>query len=299
MHPLVAEISGRRVGIELEVAIPIVGRGQTRDIQDLLARILTSHGVSSHARPYSHLPIPDGYDLSVEYDGSLSGEQRYAGISWAQIEIKTRPMAYTEIQRVLPPALEIVRYVGARVTTTCGFHVHHDCPEVAERPQVVRNLAHLWWRYHKVIYGLVAPSRKQNSYCRPPEQNEATRFDNCRTFGQLCRQLRGCERHSGLNLTNLADRRRRTVEWRLHGGTTDWSKISAWALATQRWVEHAAQRSCQYRPEPVANTQSGLNALLLTTGLRPNSRIYSKVAKELREVGKFLLRRWKRFNEDS
>ena len=32
---------------------------------------------------------------------------------------------------------------------------------------------------------------------------------------------------------------------------------------------------------------------------KPNSRIYPKVGKELRQVGKFLLRRWKQFNEDS
>ncbi len=39
-----------------------------------------------------------------------------------------------------------------------------------------------------------------------------------------------------------------------------------------------------------------MNALLVTTGLKSNSRIYSKVDKELRQVGKFLLRRWKAFN---
>ncbi len=44
------------------------------------------------------------------------------------------------------------------------------------------------------------------------------------------------------------------------------------------------------------NTQAGLNALLVTTGLKGNSRIYRKVDKELRDVGKFLLKRWKHFN---
>lgn len=100
----------------------------------------------------------------------------------------------------------------------------------------------------------------------------------------------------GLNLTNLLDDSRRTVEWRLHGGTTDWIKVKNWVLATQRWVEHSVARSCHYRAEPVPNNRHGLNALLLVSGLRPNSRVYSKVDAELRMVGRYLLRRWKHFN---
>ena len=146
------------------------------------------------------------------------------------------------------------------------------------------------------MYGVVAPSRQSHMYCRPPRQDDAKMFDICRTYESLQRKLCHEERYTGLNLSNLANRDRMTVEWRLHGGTTDWSKIRPWVLATQRWVEHAVKRSCHFKPEPVANTQAGLNALLVTTGLKSNSRIYRKVDKDLREVGKYLLNRWKHFN---
>jgi hypothetical protein len=108
--------------------------------------------------------------------------------------------------------------------------------------------------------------------------------------------LHGPDRYQGLNLNNLADQERMTVEWRIHGGTTEWSKIGLWILATQRWVEHAIQRSCHVKAEPIPNTQQALQSLLITTGLKPNSRIYSQVDKELRNVGKYLLRRWKFLN---
>ncbi len=298
MAPLTAEVAKNRLeGVELEVTLPIVGTGSSSDVQLLLAQILSNHGFPSCARSYSRAPIPQGYNLSVEYDSSVQGERRYAGISWSQIEIKTRPMTFPKLANLLPPALEIIRYLGARVTPSCGFHVHHHLPDVVERPLIVRNLMHLWWRYQRVIYGLVAPSRVNNAYCRPPTQAEATHLDNCRTYQQLRQKLASCERQSGLNLTNLADSSRRTVEWRIHGGTLDWQKISAWVLATQRWVEHSIQRSCQYRPEPLPNTQASLNSLLVTTGLKPNSRIYPQVDKELRQVGRFLLKRWKHFNQ--
>ncbi len=177
-----------------------------------------------------------------------------------------------------------------------GLHVHHHLPEAVERPEVIRNLAHLWWRFHPVIYGLVAPSRQNNQYCRKPTQADATMFDHVRTYPNLTAKLARCDRYMGLNLTNLTNRDRMTVEFRVHGGSTDWTKIGAWILATQRWVEHAVARSCHYRPEPVPNTQAGLNALLIATGLKPNSRIYKRIDKPLRQAGRFLLRRWQHFN---
>jgi hypothetical protein len=155
---------------------------------------------------------------------------------------------------------------------------------------------HLWWRFSPVMFGLVAPSRRNNQYCRPPTSDDAIRFDGVSSYAGLVAKLARCDRYVGLNLTNLANTERLTVEWRLHGGTTDWNKIKAWILATQRWTEHAVARSCHYRQDPMGSTQAGLNALLVATGLKPNSRIYNKVEKELRQVGRFLLKRWKRFN---
>jgi hypothetical protein len=102
----VATISQRRLGIELEtVLVNTTGRGDTRDVQDVIARVLTSEGIPSVVRPYSRDSIPEGFDLAIEHDSSLRGEQRYSNISWAQVEIKTRPMTFGELERILPPAL--------------------------------------------------------------------------------------------------------------------------------------------------------------------------------------------------
>lgn len=289
-------ITNRLIGCEIEAVLPIVGTGNNVDVQQLLAQILTAQGIRSVARQYSHDPVPSGCMLAVEHDGSLRDETKYAGLRWSHVEIKTMPMPWTQVNEILPRALEIIRYCGARVNHSCGMHVHHHLPEVAQQPEVVRSLQHLWWRFHKVMYGLVAPSRISNNYCFPPQPVDATRYDHCRTYEKLSVMLGRMDRHSGLNLTNLASGGRQTVEWRIHHGTVEWDKIKAWVLATQRWVEHAVARSCHYRPDPMPNTQAGLNNLLVTTGLKPNSRIYKKVDKELRQVGKFLLSRWKHFN---
>ncbi len=291
-----SKITNRLIGIEIECVVPIIGSGENSDVQRLLAQVLTNQGIRSIARSYTQQAVPSGCKLAVEHDMSLRDESKYAGLRWSKIEVKTVPMAWREVEEVLPQALEIICYCGARVNYSCGLHVHHHLPEVVERPEVVRSLQHLWWRFHKVMYGVVAQSRQANTYCHAPQQADATQYDDCRSYARLCGALRQVNRFNGLNLTNLASENRRTVEWRLHSGTVDWEKIRAWVLATQRWTEHAVSRNCHYKPDPMPNTQAGLNALLVTTGLKGNSRIYNKIDKELRDVGKYLLKRWKHFN---
>ena len=286
----------RKIGIEIEVVVPIIGVGENRDVQRLIAEVLTNHGIQSSTRGYTHQPVPAGSKFAIEHDVSLRDESKYAGLRWSKIEAKTAPMIWDEVEQVLPPALDIIKYVGARANYSCGLHVHHHLPEAEQRPEVVRNLQHLWWRFHPVMYGLVPPSRKSNQYCHPPQQSDAKTYDGAYSYASLCRELYRVGRYQGLNLSNVANRDRMTVEWRIHSGTTDWSKIKAWVLATQRWTEHAVKRSCHLKAESVANSQQGLNSLLTTTGLKPNSRIYSKVDKELRQVGRFLLKRWQHFN---
>jgi hypothetical protein len=289
-------IGDRLLGVEIECVVPIIGRGEGIDVQQLLADVLNAQGIRAIARSYCHQPIPNGYTVSVEHDTSLRDEQRFAGLRWSKIEVKTAPVTYRQFAEFFPTVLDVVNYFGARVNASCGFHVHHHLPEVIDRPQVVRSLQHLWWRFHSVMYGLVAPSRRSNQFCTPPRQSDARQFDRCTSYARLLDAVSHQNRYCGLNLTNLGSRSRMTVEWRIHQGTTDWQKVRAWVLATQRWVEHAVARNCHYKPEPMPNTRAGINALLVTTGLKVNSRIYAKVDKELRQAGRFLLRRWKEFN---
>ena len=290
-----SKITERLIGVEAEAIAPIIGTGSGEDVQRLLASVLSNQGIRAIARGYSQQPLPNGTLIAVEHDSSLRDESRYAGLRWSRLEIKTMPMTFARLQEVLPNVLEIVKYCGARVNYSCGLHVHHHLPEAETNTLAVRSLQHLWWRFHKVIYGLVAPSRIANNYCRPPEVADAKRYDECSSYSRLCQVTSHTDRYSGLNLSNLANRDRMTVEWRIHHGTLEWEKIKGWVLATQRWVEHSVSRSCHYKPDPMPNSQDGLNNLLLTTGLKPNSRIYRKVDKELRQVGKYLLRRWKHF----
>jgi hypothetical protein len=292
-----ATITDRLIGIEIETVCPVVGHGDNYEIQRLVADILTQQGLPSHARSYSHQPVPAGCVFCVEADSSLQGETRFQGIRWAHLELKNRPMTFAEVEQALPLALEILSYLGCRVNASTAVHVHHDFSQVVHRPETARNLAHLFHRFQRVLFGCVAPSRASSHYCKPLQQSDATRFDSVRSYADLCREVARCDRFRALNFTNVSNRDRMTVEYRLHGGTLDWQKLRAWVLATQRWTEHAVTRSCHHREEPIPNTRAGLNALLVSTGLKVNSRIYKKVDPQLRQAGRMLVKRWWHFNK--
>lgn len=80
---LVSELNrNRRIGTEFEFVLPQIGSGSGADVRRTLAQILTSNGLPTVVRGYSHRPIPEGMDLAVEYDSSVRGESRYSGIQW-------------------------------------------------------------------------------------------------------------------------------------------------------------------------------------------------------------------------
>ena len=68
--------------------------------------------------------MPRNCDVAVESDSSIQGEQRFQGVRWAQVEIKTRILSGAEDwEAIVPRMLEVVRYCGGRITASCG-HYH-------------------------------------------------------------------------------------------------------------------------------------------------------------------------------
>lgn len=129
-------------------------------------------------------------------------------------------------------ATRALRVAGATVNKQCGLHVHLGADEYGHE-----GLANLVWNYnlaHATIGALVAKSRLNNRFCVPVSlaeldaQVERVRNGSIRNIG-----LNG--RYRSLNLDAYAQHG--TVEFRLHHGTLNGKKITAWsefvsALAT-------------------------------------------------------------------
>ena len=79
----------RRIGVEHEMTVPLVGTGTGTDVQRTLADVLTANGLRAIARGYSHSPLPDGVDLAVESPTRPSRARRATrGSSGTQSSLK-------------------------------------------------------------------------------------------------------------------------------------------------------------------------------------------------------------------
>lgn len=293
---LVAELSrNRRLGVEFEVAVPQVGAGQSDDVRRTLAQVLSANGVPSVVRGYSHRAVPEGSDVAVEYDASVRGESRYRGIRWVSVEVKTRILSgMDDWERVVPPMLDILRYMGARVNSSCGHHVHVELSEAKDRPAVIRSLYNLIHRNENIIYGLVPPSRSSSNYSTPMP-DLGGRLASCMTMASFQRELGSLPRASGTNWTHLWGESPR-VEYRYSSSTLNVEEARHWARLMLRMTDHACLRTCKAAKVQLPKERTSLDKMLITLGLRVNSRVYSKVCPELRKTGRYLLRRWKELN---
>lgn len=291
----VAELNRtRRIGCEFEMTVPLVGNGNGSDVQRVLAEVLSANGIRAIYRSYQHTPLPYGVDVAVEHDSSIRGMPRWAGVTSMPIEVKTRILSgVDDWELIVPRLLEIARYMGARVNRSCGHHVHVDLPEAASRMSVIRSLYNLIHKYEPIIYGIVAPSRRQNGYARSMADHPRL-LHGCRKFQDYMDVLHRWDRHHGLNLTHVLASEPR-IEFRYHQGTLDTTKARNWMRLLNRLVEHAVSRNCQ-AGEQVANNRKAFDAFRSTIGLRSHPGIYRKVSSELRETSKYLLKRWRQFN---
>lgn len=288
----------RTLGGEFECCVPIVGNGSNLDVQRQIASILTSNGIRAGYRGYSHLPLPPNIDVMVETDASVRGESRYMGISWATLEVKTRILqGITEYEQIIPKTLEILRALNCKVNSSTGHHLHIGYPEARSDPNSIRSLYNLVHRFEPVILSLVAPSRRDNRYCRPlPDVSKL--LHKCKDFECYERTLNHLDRYQGWNWTHLFDSDGSSrIEVRFHSGTLDKIKAIHWARLCVQLLNHASTRSCQSSPEQIPGTKEGLKKMLGTCGLKVNTKVYAKVCPELRETGRyFLIKRWKQLN---
>lgn len=287
----------RRIGIEIEMAIPLIGGGSQQDLRVKMAQILSANGLRAAARSYSHAPVGDNLDVVVEHDSSIVGESVYSGIEWTQVEVKSRILTGTaDFDLVVKKLCDISRYLGARQNRSTGVHLHLDFPELRDGPERLRSFYNLAHRFEPVVFGLVAPSRRENPFCKPmPSPSKF--FHECRSLKDCHAALGrlGFDRYWGFNLTHVF-RSTPRIEFRQHQGSLDFEKLRHWRNLCLRLVDHSLQRNCKAAPNPLANDKASLMRMLVTLGFKPNTRVFKTVDPELRETGRFLLRRWKQLN---
>ena len=125
---------------------------------------------------------------------------------------------------------------NAKVNDTCGLHVHMDAAEFDLTTW--KNLILTYKRLEGVIDNFMPHSRRNNRYCKALTAITENSIKHARNIGDL----RAAFFHNRYHKVNLeAYARHRTVEFRQHGGSTNFTKMSAWIHFLAKMITFAKQ----------------------------------------------------------
>lgn len=219
----------RTVGVEMEITTSKREGGSISAPEIAHALRGMSLPVGSSVGTYYH---SDGRTWDVKSDSSCGYEIASPAI------LLDESMHNADLKKVCD---YLIGPADARVTQSCGLHVHVDCGDFSWKE--LRGLMALWARYEPFFWDMQPASRKSNHYCRPYgriDWTEAPGANNgaynwsrvkeaieARSQGGFREEASGLERTMALNVSGWW--RHGRVEFRLGAGTVDYGKIRHWA----------------------------------------------------------------------
>lgn len=167
------------------------------------------NGDSIHAKIRRALERAKITNCSVKQDGSLSDDDGRVGVEVTVLFDASH--GFDKLQKVC----KVLNDFGAVINDTCGLHVHLDQQgkSTGESLSIGKRIG----KFLPILSRLVPSSRRRNNYCKLSVSG-----------------LDGSRYHA-VNMTSLS--KHRTIEVRLHSGTTDARKIESWVKLLRAIVE--------------------------------------------------------------
>ena len=215
--PAIDYAFNRNFGIEIEAY---------NCTRERLARELTAAGINVQVEGYNHTDHTDHWKLVT--DSSLSGNNTFELVS----PILHGEQGLEELEKVC----WVLDLCNAKVNDTCGLHVHMDAAEFDLTTW--KNLILTYKRLEGVIDNFMPRSRRNNHYCKRLSTITETSIKSARSISDL-RTAFFHNRYHKVNLEAYA--RHRTVEFRQHGGSTNFTKMSAWIHFLAKMITFAKQ----------------------------------------------------------
>ena len=215
--PVIDYTFNRNFGVEIEAC---------NCTRERLARELTAAGINVQVEGYNHTDHTDHWKLVT--DSSLSGNNTFELVS----PILHGEQGLEELEKVC----WVLDLCNAKVNDTCGLHVHMDAAEFDLATW--KNLILTYKRLEGVIDNFMPHSRRNNHYCKALTAITENSIKHARNIGEL----RAAFFHNRYHKVNLeAYARHRTVEFRQHGGSTNFTKMSAWIHFLAKMITFAKQ----------------------------------------------------------
>ena len=219
--PVIDYTFNRNFGIEIEAY---------NCTRERLARELTAAGINVQVEGYNHTDHTDHWKLVT--DSSLSGNNTFELVS----PILHGEQGLEELEKVC----WVLDLCNAKVNGTCGLHVHMDAAEFDL--STWKNLILTYKRLEGVIDNFMPRSRRNNHYCKTLTTISEVKINRASNISDL----RAAFSHNRYHKVNLeAYTRHRTVEFRQHGGSTNFTKMSAWIHFLAKMITFAKQGKVQ------------------------------------------------------
>ncbi|MBO7045657.1 MAG: amidoligase family protein [Prevotella sp.] len=200
--------------------------------RERLARELRSAGISVQVEGYNHTDHSDHWKLVT--DSSLHGNNTFELVS----PILHGEAGIDELEKVC----WVLDLCDVKVNDSCGLHIHMDAHDFTM--DTWRNLAITYKRLEPVIDAFMPGSRRNNRYCQPLSGISETAIRGAQTVTELRRAFHN-DRYHKVNLEAYA--RHCTVEFRQHGGSTNFTKMSAWIHFLEKMITFAQAGTVQPR----------------------------------------------------
>ncbi len=229
-----------RFGVEVE----FTGISRAR-----AAEAIKAAGHDARVEGYNHTTRKH---VKIVSDASVTGSASDRGG-----EAVLPPVAGEAGLAMVADVLNALRDAGARVDRSCGLHVHIDTKGLTG--EGVARLAEALWAAQPMLRAFVTASRASQYYCSPTARGTVDRFAEAVRGGYYSpNRGESSERYAAVNV--LAYGRHGTIECRLHGGSLNAAKVTAWIkmlLAIRSTVEAETDRAFA---EAVAASEFGLTA---------------------------------------
>ena len=205
----------RKFGIEIE------GYNCSRE---RLARELREAGIEVTVEGYNHTTRPH---WKLVTDSSLNGNDTFELVS----PILVGEAGLRELEKVC----WVLDLCDVKVNGSCGLHVHIDAAGFSM--ETWRNLALSYKHLEPVIDRFMPASRRDNYYCKGLCHVSDEMIRSARTVDELKGRIGN--RYHKVNLEAYS--RHKTVEFRQHSGTTNFTKMRNWVLFLHKLVTFATR----------------------------------------------------------
>ena len=192
--------------------------------KEAIIRTLKAKRVKAIATGYNHTDYEDTYKLGS--DCSIHGYDSCEVVS---------PILHN--LNSLKKVCDVINEAGAQVNKSCGLHVHFGAKDftVAQWSRIIRNYAAL----EAIIDSFMPMSRRggNNHYCKSI-QNAARHLEAYPASDMYdIRDAFNNDRYHKVNVMSYTSHK--TIEFRHHSGTTDFTKIENWINFLRGLLEYS------------------------------------------------------------